>query len=278
MRFYSEALGLPDSAFSLLRDLIREKTGIFYENGKRDMLCDKLSPLVLEKGFSSFLDYYYYLKYDAESDREWENVFDALSVPETYFWREVDQIKALVDIICPEHYERSKDVPLKIWSAACATGEEPLTIAMELNEAGWFERMSIEINASDASRRAIERARQGLYRDRSFRNTPPHMKARYFKQEGNLYRVAQEIYNRVKFSVANLLDKTKIFDLASSHVIFCRNVFIYFSDNVIREIVRFFYERMPSPGYLFVGAAESLLKVTVDFELKEIGNAFGYVK
>ncbi|MCX7966633.1 MAG: hypothetical protein N2596_08415 [Syntrophorhabdaceae bacterium] len=278
MRFYSETLGLPDSAFTLLRELIKEKTGIFYEDGKKDILGDKLSPLVLEKGFSSFLDYYYYLKYDADSDNEWERVFDALTVPETYFWREMDQIKVLVNIIVPHHYEKRKDETLKIWSAACATGEEPLTIAMELNEAGWFDKMSIDINATDASRRSIEKAREGLYRERSFRNAPIALKEKYFTQKGNMFKISENIHRLVKFSVANLLETHRIYDLAASHVIFCRNVFIYFSENVIRKIVNFFHERMPSPGYLFVGAAESLLKITDNFQLREIGGAFCYVK
>lgn len=278
MRFYSETLGLPDSAFALLRELIKEKTGIFYEDGKKDILCDKLSPLVLERGFGSFLDYYYFLKYDAESEKEWEKVFDVLSVPETYFWREVDQIKALVNVIVPDHFEKRGEETLKIWSAACATGEEPLTIAMELNESGWFERIPIEINATDASRKSIERAREGLYRERSFRNAPKDLKEKYFTQKGSMYKISEEMHKRVKFGVANLLEPHKIFDLAASHVIFCRNVFIYFTEHVIRKIVRFFYERMPSPGYLFVGAAESLLKVTDDFQLKEIGGAFCYIK
>jgi len=87
-----------------------------------------------------------------------------------------------------------------------------------------------------------------------------------------------EIDSRVKFSVANLLGKDKIYDLANFHVIFCRNVFIYFADEAIKKTVQFFFERMPSPGYLFVGSAESLLRITTSFELKEIGDAFCYVK
>ncbi|MCX8022467.1 MAG: protein-glutamate O-methyltransferase CheR [Syntrophorhabdaceae bacterium] len=278
MGFYSETLGLPDSAFILLRELIKEKTGIFYEDGKRDILGDKLSPLVLERGFNSFLDYYYYLKYDRENEREWERVFDALTVPETYFWRETDQIRALVDIIVPEHYKKKKEEVLRIWSAACATGEEPLTIAIELNEAGWFEKMPIEINATDASRRSIERAKEGLYRERSFRSTPSNLKEKYFTKRGNMFKVSEDIQRRVKFGVANLLETHKIYDLAASHVIFCRNVFIYFNESVIQRVVKFFYEKMLCPGYLFVGAAESLLRVTSDFTLKEIGGAFCYVK
>jgi len=122
------------------------------------------------------LDYYYYLRYDKDSYKEWENILDILSVPETYFWREADQIRALVDIIVPEHYRNYGCEPIRIWSAACASGEEPFTIAMELNEAGWFGRLPIEIQASDGSRKAVEKAKEGLYRERAFRNIPAELK------------------------------------------------------------------------------------------------------
>src|SRR2546423_4779304 len=99
MHSYADTLGLSDSAFTLLRDLIHERTGLFYDNGKSDLLSDKLSPLVVERGFTSFLDYYYLLKYDSEADREWKRVMNALSVQETFFWREADQVRAVADVL-----------------------------------------------------------------------------------------------------------------------------------------------------------------------------------
>jgi chemotaxis protein methyltransferase CheR len=183
MEFYKDTLGLPDSAFVLLRDLIHERTGLFYDKGKSDLLTDKLSPLVIERGFKSFLDYYFLLKYDAEADQEWKRVIDALSVQETYFWREADQIQALADVLVPEHFSAGRREPLRIWSAACATGEEPLTIAMALNEKGWLRRAPIERLASDASPSAIGKARRGLYGERSFRNLAPELRAKYFARE-----------------------------------------------------------------------------------------------
>src|SRR6185436_12723618 len=120
-------------------------------------------PLVVERGFGSFLDYYYLLKYD-DGAAEWNRVMNALSVQETYFYREVDQVKTLVDVLVPEFFSKTRARPLRIWSAACATGEEPLSIAMALNEKGWLERAPIEIYASDASTNAIEKAKRGVYR------------------------------------------------------------------------------------------------------------------
>ncbi|HEX8186319.1 MAG TPA: protein-glutamate O-methyltransferase CheR [Blastocatellia bacterium] len=278
MAFYADTLGLSDSAFTLLRDLIHERTGLFYENGKSDLLTDKLAPLVIERGFSSFLDYYYLLKYDAGAEQEWRRVMDSLSVQETYFWREMDQIRALVDVIAPQHFAARPAQSLRIWSAACATGEEPLSIAMALNEEGWFDRAPIEIYASDASPSALEKARRGIYRERSFRSLPEKLREKYFSEERGASRVAPGLHSRIKWATANLMNEGDVATYATASVIFCRNVFIYFSDDTIRKTVRLFAERMPEPGYLFVAASESLLRLTTQLRFQEIGGAFVYVK
>jgi len=278
MGFRSQNLVLPEGAGSLIQNLINERTGMWFDNGKRDLLIDKLSPLVIEHGFTSYLDYYYLLKYDTESHLEWENVINALSVQETYFWREIDQVRVLVQTLLPKWDARSANRNVRIWSAACATGEEPLTIAIALNEAGWFERMPIEILASDASSKAIERAREGVYRDRAFRNLPAGLRERYFSKEGSGWRVRSDIHSRIKWGIANLVEEEQVAPFAAADFIFCRNVFIYFSENAIRRAVRSFSKFIRSPGYLFVGAAESLIRVTTDFNLTEIGDAFVYTK
>ena len=275
----SQNLVLPEGTSSLIRNLINERTGMFFDNGKGDLLIDKLSPLVIERGFSSYLDYYYLLKYDASARVEWQNVMNALSVQETYFWRETDQVRALVQTLLPQWQARNRgDSTLRIWSAACATGEEPLTIAIALNEAGWFERAPIEILASDASSNAIDRAVKGVYRERAFRNLPPNLRERYFEQDGSGWRVRSDIHSRIKWGIANLIEEDQIAPLASADFIFCRNVFIYFSESAIGRVVQSFARFMRPPGYLFVGAAESLLRLTTDFTLTEIDDAFVYLK
>jgi chemotaxis protein methyltransferase CheR len=277
MPFYAETLGLPDNAFFLLRDLIHERTGLYYDDGKREMLADKLSPLVVERGFNSFVDYYYLLKYDAAAGNEWHELFEALSVQETYFWREVDQIKALADVLVPQIFA-PEGKTLRIWSAACATGEEPLSIAIALNEGGWFERLPIEIIATDASRSAIEKARRGLYRERSFRALPAFLRARYFTKEGSGYRVAPHIHERISWAQANVMDEADSAVYARAPVIFCRNLFIYFSRESVGRTISRFYRHMPTPAYLFVGVSESLVRLTNEFRLEEIGGSFVYVK
>ena len=274
----SQNLALPEGASTLIKGLINQRTGMFFDNGKTDLLLDKLSPLVIERGFTSYLDYYYLLKYDATADAEWRNVMNALSVQETYFWREFDQIRALVQTLVPQWRDRSGSSTLRIWCAACATGEEPLTIAIALNEAGWFERASIEIWASDASSKAIDRAIGGVYKERAFRNLPAHLRERYFKPEGIGWRIRSDIHSRINWTIANLMAEDQIAPMASADFIFCRNVFIYFSESAISQVVRSFSRFIRPPGYLFVGAAESLLRLTTDFNLTEIDDAFVYVK
>jgi len=274
----SNDLALPEGTTTLIRNLINERTGMFFDNGKSDLLIDKLSPLVIERGFTSYLDYYYLLKYDTAAKAEWQEVINALSVQETYFWREFDQVKALVQTLVPQWHARNPNSTLRIWSAACATGEEPLTIAMALNEAGWFERAPIEIFASDASSNALARAAAGVYRQRAFRNLPAHLRDRYFDSESSGWRVKRELHSRVKWGLANLIDESQVAPLAHADFIFCRNVFIYFSESTIGRVVRSFSRHIRPPGYLFVGAAESLLRMTTDFNLTEIDDAFVYVK
>ena len=272
------SLGVTGGADRLLRDLIHERTGLFFDNGKGDMLTDKLSPLVIERGFTSLLDYYYLLKYDEAAQDEWLSVMNALSVPETYFWREMDQVRALVEWVVPRWFDAPGAGPLRIWSAACATGEEPLTIAMALDQAGWFGRAPIEIRASDASTAAIEKARRGVYRERAFRNLPPELRARYFTQEGETktWRVDARLHAKVEWGVVNLMNEAEVAPRAAANVIFCRNVFIYFSNQSISRTVSTFAAHIRPPGYLFVAASESLLRLSEDFELQEIGNAFVY--
>lgn len=274
----TQNLALPEGTSTLIRTLINERTGMFFDNGKSDLLIDKLSPLVIERGFSSYLDYYYLLKYDASARVEWQNVMNALSVQETYFWREIDQVRALVQTLLPQWHARNTGLPLRIWCAACATGEEPLTIAIALNEAGWFERVPIEILASDASSKAIDRAVKGVYRERAFRNLPLELRERYFEPDASGSRIRSDIHSRIKWSIANLIDESQIAPLATADFIFCRNVFIYFSESAIGRVVRSFSRFIRPPGYLFVGAAESLLRLTTDFTLTEIDDAFVYMK
>ena len=277
--FGSDALGIPLTGLPVLRELIHERTGLFFDADRTGLLVERMAPLVVERGFRSFLDLYYLLKYDeAAAGVVWRQVMDALSVPETYFWREMDQIRAVVCHVVPELARRGAGV-IRIWSAPCASGEEPLTIAMALNEAGWFDRAAIEIHGSDGSGAAIARARAGRFRSRAMRALPPALMEKYFVAEGDTFAPRAELARRVtSWSVVNLMMPEEVAPYARSPIVFCRNAFIYFSPTTIKRVVDGLGAIMPTPGYLCVGASESLLNITSAFSLEEIDRAFVYVK
>jgi len=271
------SIDLPVGVFMILRELIRDRIGVSFEDNSRDLLASKLSDRLRILGLRSFLDYFYLLKYGPGTDEEWDNLTDVLSVQETYFWREMNQIRALVDVFVPRHVEAGRG-PIRIWSAACATGEEPLTIAMSLAEDGWFDRADIEVWASDTSPTALEKASRGIYRERSFRALPLHLREKYFSSVDSGWRVDPRLQARIRYSRANLLDAEETRSLATAPFVFCRNVFIYFSAQTVTRVVRQFAERMPWPGYLFIGVSESLFRTKTAFDLEEIGGAFVYAK
>jgi chemotaxis protein methyltransferase CheR len=275
MQYRADSLGLSGGVTRVFRDLIHERLGLFYDPAQFDQLADRLAPLVVERAFGSFMDYYYFLKY-SEGNEEWSRVMDALAVHETYFWREIDQLRALVDSVIPRLASNGR--PLRIWSVPCATGEEPLTLAMLLAEGGWFERLPIQLLASDASPEAVARAKAGSYGPRSFRNLPEAMREKYFVPRDGRWTVAPELHRRVSYDIVNLVAEDEVRRHASAPIVVCRNVFIYFSDESIRRTLGVLERTMPIPGYLCVGASESLLRRTMTFELQDIGGAFMYVK
>lgn len=277
MATISETLGFNESSFKLLRDLIQQKTGIYFENGKADYLADRIAPRLLEYNFTSFIDYYYKLKYE-EDEVEWRELINLITINETYFYREFDHIALLRDYIIPEYFKDDLGIPIRIWSAACSTGEEPLSIAIALNEVNYFEKYKIQIFGSDINPVYVQKAKSGMFKERSFRNFPSDLMNKYFKQEGKLYKIDPLILNKVEFVVKNLFDFNELSFLYMSHVIFIRNVLIYFSDDAIKRLIDYLFEKMPLNSYLIVGVSESLLKYRTKFELKEINNTFVYKK
>lgn len=264
----------PDGISALLRDIVHERTGIYFEDSRMNDLMEKLAPAAAKAGHESFLTYYYALKDD--DFQEWNRLYDALCVLETYFGRENSQVKALTAEIIPKWFE-SRTGTFKIWCAACASGEEPYSIAMALIEAG-MEDLPIEIMASDTSPAALKKAETAIYREMSFRGLSQAMREKYFNKTPEGWKLSKRVSNKVKFRQANLYNAEDIGPLARAQAVFCRNVFIYFSQHSIRMTVATIAARMPAGGCLFVGAAESLMRMTTDFELKNIEGALGYVR
>jgi chemotaxis protein methyltransferase CheR len=270
------AISLTPETFRLLRDLINQSCGIDYGSDKMELLADKLSGRVVDLGLQSFEEYYFYLRYDPSGSEEWRHMVDSITVNETYFMREPDQMKALVDLVLPRAMEGRIQPQFTIWSAACASGEEPYSLAMLLLERGWAR--GVRVIGTDISERVLERARRAAYGARSLRAMPAHLSERYLQRESENWRVVPEVREMVSFRHLNLLDDTAMLSVRGIDAIFCRNVFIYFDQRSVQKVVSGFYSALNPGGHLFVGAAESLLRVTSEFELVELGGAFAYAK
>src|SRR5688500_14896047 len=169
---------VPAGVSSHMGSIIHARTGIQFEASRLDVLLEKVLPLVEQRQCGTLLDYYCLLKYEENGREDWQRVMDALAVPETYFWREASQIRTMVDILVPQWFARTS-LPLRIWSAASSSGEEPYSLAMALLEGGWGNH-PIEVRASDASPDALRRAKAGFYRENSFRGLPLTLKEKYF--------------------------------------------------------------------------------------------------
>jgi chemotaxis protein methyltransferase CheR len=268
-----------DKSLRLLLDLIHERTGLHYENGRVDLVVDKLYPLLLERGMESYLDYYYYLKYEQDVDVEWRRLETALAVNESYFWREYDQFEIVVNRVVPHLQQTQPDRKIRIWHAGCATGEEPYTMVISLYEAGRFFYSPIEVIATDMNIDAIAVARAGIYRKRSFRSIPDRIKQKYFREvETDRYQLSNSIRGLVQFYHLNLMDAEGMSSMNDVDIIFCRNVFIYFSKDSLAKVASYFNKSLRSPGYLFTGSAESLLKITTSFEFTDLDGIPVYKK
>jgi chemotaxis protein methyltransferase CheR len=272
-------LELPDDVFRLLRDEIYKRSGMWFNDSSKYLLQKRLSPRARELNFDSFQKYFYFLQYDPRADAEFDQIFDLVTTNETYFFREPAQLQAFTEEIVPDLLSRKTIKKIRIWSAGCSSGEEPYSLAMLLQEAGWFDHAAFEIFASDLNQLVLGKARKGLYRESAFRSTSPAMREKYFVREAEgSWRIRDEIRNRVSFGRVNLYDEPRVSLLGHLDVIFCRNVIIYFDDSSKRIVVNNFYNRLIEGGYLLLGHSESLISLSTQFKLRHLKNDMVYQK
>ena len=270
---------LEEDVFRLIRDFVRDYCGIYFDDDSRYLLEKRLSRRIRIHHFSNFREYYRYLLYNKNRDEELAAIIDIITVNETYFFREQNQLKAFSEEILPELKKTNKDRKrLRIWSAGCSTGEEPYTLAMLILEKGLFPDWHIEIFGSDINQRVLQVARTGAYRKNSFRTTEPYFLRKYFKADEASDRISDGVKQYVNFSYLNLLDPFKVKLVGKMDVVFCRNVLIYFDHPSRRKVIDMFYERLVDGGYLLLGHAESLINISTAFTLKHLKYDMVYQK
>ncbi len=271
----TEVMELSPPVFSILSGLVDEKIGLHYGLLDRELLQEKASARAQEAGFSSLLDYYYFLRYDQGGEQELDELVDTLVVNETFFFREWKTIEVLVDqFLLPWSGAGRR---LRVWSAACATGEEPLSLAMILEERGILEQ--VEIVASDISTKALKKARSGKFGRRSIRQVPKQsLFDRYVKACPTGFEVPERLVQKIRWENRNLLAPNQLETLGNFDVILCRNVLIYFSDKTVKTVLNHLSSRLADDGVLAVGISESLLRYGSEFHGEERGGAFIYRK
>jgi chemotaxis protein methyltransferase CheR len=274
---------IPTSQLLRLRNLIHERTGLFFRDYQGlGVMAGKLTPRLEQSGCRSFAAYYQLLSAGGlVAANEWRHVVAELSKPVSSFLRHTKAAQLLVDTVIPQWLLRGDREALRIWSAGCATGEEPVSVAMALAEAGWFDRLHIELYASDASFAAIAKAQRGVYCETRMRYLSSELRDKYFNPLNEEWQVKPELHKRIRWSLTNLMVEEEIAELATSHIIFCCNVFIYFSASAICQTLRLIGKHMPAGGYLFTDDGDyfvSLMSQVGLFAKQKISGASIWMK
>lgn len=268
---------LDAETFLGLRDLIAGASGIDFDENSRYIVERRLMPRLRALRVDDFAAYYRALLFGEDRADELDRLLEAVTIRETYFFRECAQLVALRDDVLPQlATENAESRTVRIWSAGCASGEEPFSVAMlvatQPSMAGW----DVRILGTDLIASAVESAREGVYRDVALRATSDEQRDRYFEHEAsNAWRLHAGIRRYVALERRNLLDGppegSGPFD-----VILCRNVLLYFSDEARQRAVSVFHDALREGGWLLLGHAESLLSMRTPFRLVHLGRDVVY--
>jgi chemotaxis protein methyltransferase CheR len=258
--------GISPEAYQFIADMVYEHSRIRLGPDKQALVTGRLTKRLRHLKLDTFEEYCAYLQSPGGAP-ELGPLVDLISTNHTNFFREIQHMEFLRDHILPEWLPRvvKSRNPLRVWSAACSSGEEPYTIAIVLAEyARQHGALAWQIEASDISSRVLEHAQKGMYDVDRVKVPEPEWLPRYFqKGTGNyegFYRVKDSLRQSVKFHRLNLFEPNYPV-AASQHVIFCRNVMIYFDTATQQELVTRLIGQLATGGYMIVGHSESLLGV-----------------
>ncbi len=263
---------LTTDSFEFVADLVRRRSAIQLDAGKEYLVESRLAPLARRAGLG--IDDFVRAVRAAPSEHERDLVVEALTTNETSWFRDGAPFVALHQHIVPALTAAAPPSRLRVWSAACSTGQEPYSIAMTLLDA-LPPQTGADILATDLSEQVLARARAGLYSQLEVdRGLPSAMRARHFQAEGSEWRISEELRGAVRFARHNLLDAPpagQAFDL-----IFLRNVLIYFDVATKQEILARMHRVLRPGGFLVLGAAETTIGVDDDWERLPLGRGSVY--
>lgn len=255
-----------EDEFLRLVDFIKQNYGINLRE-KKALVTGRLQNILIEKNYQSFSQYLNYVFSDPSGEAV-STLVERLTTNHTFFLREAEHFKFLRTEVLPVLKSKVSNHDLRIWSAGCSSGEEPYTLAMTIADFLGMDRSlwDSRVLATDISERVLEKAKRGIYSNEQIKDIPDEWRRKYFvphDQENS--QVGEVIRNNVIFRRFNLMNQTYPFK-QKFHVIFCRNVMIYFDPQTRRELVDRFYNHLESGGFLFIGLSESLRREETKFQ------------
>ncbi|MBN1971669.1 MAG: protein-glutamate O-methyltransferase CheR [Candidatus Delongbacteria bacterium] len=258
LKFYKK-IELHDNEHELIGDLVYSKFGIVLDSKKKNLIIGRLQKIINDLDLNSFKEYYDLIVGDKSGNMLLELV-DKLSTNHTYFFRELDHFKILETNVIPDLLQKYKNEPLRIWSSAVSSGEEIYTLKIVLNEL--YEKKYLTPNylllGTDISTTALSKAVSANYDGENIIRVPSYLLNKYFtKEKDNSWTFKEKHRNGITLKRLNLMDQDFPFK-NKFHIIFCRNVMIYFDESTKNDLIRKFSRFLVPGGYLFVGMSESI--------------------
>ncbi len=267
---FNKELKITNEEFVQLRDFIYEQSGIFINENRKYLVENRLSNRIKELKLKSYSEYYKFLRFDASRRTELNRLFEVVTTNETSYFRNPPQLRVFQEKILAQAIDECRKAGrkrLRIWSAGCSTGEEPYTIGIILHEVLKQEISSwdIKISATDISEAVLAAAQKGIYSEYTLRTTPKPLVSKYFIQKEKTYTISPIVKKLVSFNQVNLNDRVQLARVEKSHIVFCRNVIIYFDDDMKKRVINAFYDNLMPKGALLIGHSESLHNISRAF-------------
>jgi chemotaxis protein methyltransferase CheR len=271
---------LTDADFQKFAEYFYRKTGIHFDDGKRYFVDKRLIERIEATGAESFRAYFVALRFEADG-AEMQHLINAMTVNETYFFREAYQFDCLVNDLLNEVVKRKRPGSrIRIWSIPSSTGEEPYSIAIYLLER-WarIDDYEVEILSSDIDTTVLHAAQRGCYSARSVAQLPPAYLRKYFTAHGeHEWRISRDLVDSVEFSRVNLSEPADTRRFRDIDVIFCRNLLIYFDDLSRRVAAEAMFDALSPGGFICLGHSESMSRMSSLFTVRRFADAMVHQK
>jgi chemotaxis protein methyltransferase CheR len=270
---------ITEGDFQKFAEFFYRKTGIHFDDSKRYFVDKRLIDRIEATGAENFRAWFVALRFEANG-RELQQLVNAMTVNETYFFREAYQFDCMVNSLLDEVAARRRPGSrIRIWSIPSSTGEEPYSIAIYLLER-WarIDDFEVEILSSDIDSSVIEAARRGVYSARSVAQLPRRYLQKYFKAQGEEWRISRDLVEAVDFSLVNLTDPDDTRRFRDIDLIFCRNLLIYFDDLSRRVAAEAMYDAMSPGGFICLGHSESMSRISSLFKMRRFPDALVHQK